>query len=206
MNLKVAESLTTYEKGLSELLGEIAIDERVAVRNFLESVKVNQLSNLTIFDYFEAGFTKEAAMKVQTAIQFALKLKQLETPPSATIRSPEDAYSVVSYLEHSPQEIFLVVALDTKNQVIAKKEIFKGSLNSAIVHPREVYRFAIRQAAASIVVAHHPSGDPKESKEDVEVTKRLVEAGRIVGIDLMDHIIVGSQRRFTSLKEKGYLR
>ncbi len=207
MNLKVAESITTYDKSLSELLGEIAIEERVAVQNFMESVKSNQLASLTIFDYFEAGFSKEAALKVQTAIQFALKLRQFETPPSEKVRSPQEAYTVVSYLEHYPQEKFLVVALDTRNQVIAKKEIFTGTLDASIVHPREVFQFAIRHAASSILVAHqHPSGDPKESREDVEVTKRLAEAGKIIGIYLCDHIIVGSSNRYTSLKEKGFIQ
>lgn len=206
MNLKVAESLVDYDKGLAELLSEIAFDERIAVQNFLESVKVNQIESLTLFDYFEAGFSQEAALKVQTAIRFALKLGQLETPPSEVVLSPEDAYSVVSYLKYSPQEKFLVVALDTKNQVIAKKEIFTGTLNASIAHPREVFRFALRHAAASIVVAHqHPSGNPEESEADLEFTKRLHKAGQIIGIDLVDHIIVGSEKRFTSLKRKGVL-
>lgn len=126
MNLKVAETLVDYDKGLAELLSEIASDEHVAVQNFLENVKVNQIESLTLFDYFEAGFSQEAAVKVQTAIQFALKLGKLETPPSEVIHSPEDAYSVVSYLRYSSQEKFLVVALDTKCQVIAKRYTSRG--------------------------------------------------------------------------------
>ena len=89
--------------------------------------------------------------------------------------------------------------------MIDKKTIFIGSLNHSVVHPREIFKEAIRKSAASIICFHnHPSGDPTPSKEDIEVTKRLFECGKIIGIDLLDHIILG-QKRYVSLKEKGYL-
>jgi DNA repair protein RadC len=95
--------------------------------------------------------------------------------------------------------------LNTKNQVLHKQTIFIGSLNASIVHPREVFREALKRSAASIICLHnHPSGDPAPSREDIEVTKRLVECGKMIGIDVLDHVIIG-ENKFVSLKEKGYL-
>ena len=86
-----------------------------------------------------------------------------------------------------------------------KKTVFIGSLNASIVHPREVFKEALRRSAASIICIHnHPSGDPSPSREDIEVTKRLNECGKILGIELLDHLIIG-ENKFVSLKEKGYL-
>jgi DNA repair protein RadC len=103
------------------------------------------------------------------------------------------------------QEHFVCLYLNTKNQVLHKRTIFIGSLNASIVHPREIFKEAFRRSAASIICLHnHPSGDPAPSKEDIEVTKRLVECGKIIGIDLLDHLIIG-EHKYVSLKEKGYL-
>lgn len=103
------------------------------------------------------------------------------------------------------QEHFICLYLNTKNIVMHKQTIFIGSLNASIVHPREVYKEAIKRSAASVICLHnHPSGDPSPSREDVEVTKRLAESGKIIGIDLLDHIIIG-ENKFVSLKEKGYI-
>ncbi|WP_432199341.1 RadC family protein [Anoxybacillus gonensis] len=126
--------------------------------------------------------------------------------PERRITSPEDAFNLVKrFLVDVDREYFLVVCLDTKNQPTAINICHVGSLNASIVHPREVLKPAILSNSASIIVAHnHPSSDPTPSREDIEVTKRLIEAGRIIGIDLLDHIIVGTDR-FISLKEKGYV-
>mgnify|MGYP001946399917 FL=1 len=103
------------------------------------------------------------------------------------------------------QEHFVCLYLNTKNQVIHKQTVFIGSLNASIVHQREVFREAFRRSAASIICIHnHPSGDPTPSREDIEVTRRLKECGRMIGIEILDHIIIGD-KRFVSLKEKGYL-
>jgi DNA repair protein RadC len=124
------------------------------------------------------------------------------------IRSPECAYDTIVELtdcERETQEVFGVVSLNTKNRVLGCEIIHKGSVNASIVHPRDVYKLALLKGATSIMVFHnHPSGDPKESREDVEVTKRLVEAGKLLGIELLDHIIVG-EGCFNSLREKGFI-
>ncbi|SIS41464.1 JAB domain-containing protein [Salimicrobium flavidum] len=122
------------------------------------------------------------------------------------VRSPEDGYELFKeYLEEADREHFVVAALDTKNQPISINTVHVGCLNSSIVHPREVMKPAILSNAASIVVAHnHPSGDPDPSREDIKVTERLAKAGKVLGIELLDHVILG-RTTFISLKEKGYI-
>lgn len=108
-------------------------------------------------------------------------------------------------LRYATKEHFICLFLNTKNRVIFKEIISIGSLNAAIVHPREVFRAAIKRCSASLICAHnHPSGDPNPSPEDVELTKRLARAGEIVGIEVLDHLIIGGNT-FVSLKEKGLM-
>ena len=107
-------------------------------------------------------------------------------------------------IHEEPEEYMYMICMNTKNKIIGVFEISHGSVNSSIVSPREVFQKALLANAVSIIVMHnHPSGDPTPSREDVEVTKRLVEAGKIVGVEVLDHIIIGDQ--YSSLKEKGYL-
>lgn len=126
--------------------------------------------------------------------------------PRRNIKSPEDAFILVKeFLGEADREYFMVVCLDTKNQPTALNVCHMGSLNSSIVHPREVLKVAILSNSASVIVAHnHPSNDTTPSREDIEVTKRLSEACKIVGIELLDHLIAGNDN-FVSLKEKGYI-
>lgn len=123
-----------------------------------------------------------------------------------SVKSPEDSYKLLKqFLADVDREHFIVVSLDNKNQPTSINICHIGSLNSSIVHPREVMKSAILSNAASIIVGHnHPSGNVEPSREDIEVTKRLVEAGKIIGIEILDHIIVGDED-FTSLKERGYI-
>lgn len=120
------------------------------------------------------------------------------------IRSPKDAYELLStFLGHVDREHFLVLCLDTKNQPTCIQTVHIGSLNSSIVHPREVFKSAILSNSASIIVGHnHPSNVTTPSSEDIEVTKRLIEAGSILGIDVIDHLIL-CEESFLSLKEHG---
>ena len=122
------------------------------------------------------------------------------------IGSPSDAYDIFkTFLEGSDREEFLVCSLDTKNQPTNINICSIGTLNSSIVHPREVFKSAILSNAASIIVGHnHPSGNPDPSNEDISITNRLKECGILLGIHLIDHIIIGNNS-FLSLKEKGVL-
>ncbi|HAZ40118.1 MAG TPA: hypothetical protein DCY39_09655 [Exiguobacterium sp.] len=123
------------------------------------------------------------------------------------ITSPEDAFCVAKrFIQDDDREVFLVILLNTKNRVIAVHRAHVGSINSSVVHPREIFKSAILNNATSLIVSHqHPSGDPHPSREDIEVTERLVEVGRIVGIQLLDHIIVGAGEEYVSLKAQGVL-
>lgn len=125
------------------------------------------------------------------------------------IRSPEDAYDTIVELtqaDRETQEIFGVISLNTKNKVLGCEVIHKGSVNASIVHPRDVYKLALLKGATSIMVFHnHPSGNPAPSREDIDVTKRLNDCGKLLGVELLDHIIVGDDGDFVSLREKGYV-
>lgn len=129
--------------------------------------------------------------------------KTYETRPNMS--SPEKVYEVLKPLFPTDKEVFFLLSLNTKNGITAIRTISMGSLNANIVHPREVFRAAIFDGAAHIIVAHnHPSGDPTPSREDIEITKKLVETGNIIGIAVLDHVIIGDGRHF-SLKEAGHI-
>ncbi len=135
-------------------------------------------------------------------------IRELEEPfTTYTIRSPQDAKELAqAQIGDEDREVFLVMMLNTKNQVIALHRAHVGSLNASIVHPREVMKPAILNNAASIIVSHqHPSGNPSPSPEDIDVTKRLVDAGLLLGIEVLDHVIVSYTGEYVSLKEKGYM-
>lgn len=122
------------------------------------------------------------------------------------IKSPKDiADMLINEMSSLNQEILKLIVLNTKNKVIKVRDVFKGSLNSSIVHPREIYCEAIKSGGASIIICHnHPSGDPSPSKEDINITLRIKECGKIIGIELLDHIIIGD-KKYISLKEKGII-
>ena len=123
-----------------------------------------------------------------------------------TISSPKDAYEMIKdQLQDLDREQFIIACLNTKNEPTNITVVSVGSLNKAIVHPREVFKTAILSNAASIMAFHnHPSGDTTPSQQDLQLTNRLYEAGELLGIKLLDHLIIGDGS-FTSLKEKGYL-
>ncbi|MFL0250133.1 JAB domain-containing protein [Clostridium neuense] len=123
------------------------------------------------------------------------------------ILSPSDAVNLGKYfLEDADREKLIACCMDTKNQPISINIVSIGSLNSSIVHPREVFKAAILSNAASILIFHnHPSGNTEPSQEDITITKRLKEAGKLIGIELLDHIIIGSKGKYCSLKENGTL-
>ena len=124
------------------------------------------------------------------------------------IKRPEDAVRILRrrFKHGEGRELFVILLLTTRNTVLGIETISIGSLNASIVHPREVFRPAITQGAASIIVAHnHPSGNPDPSDDDLAITKRLVETGELVGIPVLDHLILG-QRGYLSLKHEGHLK
>ena len=151
------------------------------------------------------GLGKSKAAQIVAALELGRRLaKYLEEKPQ--ISAPADvARILMPSLRDLKQEVLHVLCLDTKNNVTNQRQIFEGSLNVNIIHPREVFRFAIEEASASIILVHnHPSGDPSPSKEDIRATKQLIEAGNCIQIPVLDHIIIGDGS-YVSLKEEGLI-
>jgi DNA repair protein RadC len=124
------------------------------------------------------------------------------------IKTPRDIYSVLSSvydITEEPEEVVVLVTLDIKNNVTGVMEVSRGGLNSSVLTPREVFKRAIANNAGNIILCHnHPSGDSTPSQEDIDVTKRIKDAGKIIGIDLLDHLII-TEKGFCSLKEKNII-
>ncbi|MBS7427727.1 DNA repair protein RadC [Virgibacillus sp. 19R1-5] len=181
--ISLANRLLMHFEGL-KLLNDATIEELTAIK----------------------GIGTAKGVLILAAMELGKRMNGFQPEERYVIRSPEDgADYVMEELRSLNQEHFVALFLNTKNQIIHRQTIFIGSLNASIVHPREVYREAVKRSAASVIVAHnHPSGDPTPSQEDIYVTRRLVESGKMIGIELIDHLIIGN-RNYVSLKEKGYL-
>jgi len=203
-----AESLSNAEL-LAILLRTGTAEESVMSLACRILNQVGELRGLKAITYDELikirGIGPAKALQIAAGLELGKRIATSVLPNRPTIRSPQDvANLMMEDLRYHTQEHFVCLYLNTKNQVIGKETIFIGSLNSSIVHPREVFKEAIRRSSASLICLHnHPSGDPTPSREDIEVTRRLLEAGKIIGIDLLDHLIIGDGR-FYSLKEKGH--
>lgn len=152
------------------------------------------------------GVGEVKAIQIAAAIELGKRNSVLNEDEKPVIRSPQDvANLLMPELRDAKKEHLKSLLLSTKNQVLRIHTVSVGILDSSLVHPREVFKDAIVASAAAIIVAHnHPSGDPTPSAEDRRITQRLAEAGQILGIELLDHIILGDNR-FVSLKERGVL-
>ncbi|MFD0962327.1 RadC family protein [Paenibacillus chungangensis] len=152
------------------------------------------------------GIGPAKAVQLRAGIELGRRMIRSKLPDVVTVRSPKDAADyLMEDLRYLKKEHFVCLFLNTKNHIIARETLSMGTLNASLVHPREVFRAAIKCNSASIICAHnHPSGDPAPSPEDIRLTKRLAEAGQLVGIDILDHIVIGDGR-FVSLKEQGYM-
>lgn len=190
--------INTGRKGFSSL--DIA-------NELLKSVEsLKQLKALSINDLNKVkGIGLYKALILKAAFELGERMHSGSLDEKIQITSPQDvANFMMGKMEHLTQEKFIVLFLNSKNVVIKQKTIFIGTLNSSIVHPREIFSEAIKCASNAIVVLHnHPSGDTTPSKEDITATNRLRECGEILGIDLLDHIIIGDHT-YMSMVEDGY--
>jgi DNA repair protein RadC len=151
------------------------------------------------------GIGLAKAAQIKAAFELSSRLEgYAEAGDKPVVKTPEDVNSLMrGRLRGKKKEHFLALLLDTRNQLIKVAEISVGSLDTSIVHPREVFKEAISASAASVIFVHnHPSGDPEASEDDLRLTKRLAEAGELVGIEVLDHIIIGD-KKFLSLKREG---
>jgi DNA repair protein RadC len=187
----------TYAESAVRLAQKVLI-EAGSLRNLVD-MNMEQLMTIK-------GIGIAKALQIQASIELGRRLARTSMSDTITIRSPQDVSTyLMEDLRYLQKEHFVCLFLNTKNHVIGQETLSMGSLNASIVHPREVFRAAIKRSSASIICVHnHPSGDPTPSPEDIQMTARLVEAGQIIGIEVLDHIILGDQN-FISLKEKGFM-
>lgn len=149
------------------------------------------------------GIGPAKAAQLKAAVELGRRLAVALPEEQPTIQSPDDAAALLLYeMGALEQEHLRVLLLDTRNRLFRTVEVYQGSLNASLIRVGEVFREAVRSNAASIIVVHnHPSGDPTPSPDDVSVTRALVEAGRLLDIEVLDHLIIG-KNRFVSLKAK----
>jgi DNA repair protein RadC len=179
----------------------------LANRILRECGGLRQLVDMSIAELTNIrGVGPAKAVQLRAGIELGRRLARRAASDRPAIRKPEDAAKLVMEdLRSELKEHFVCLFLNTKNQVLARETLSVGTLNASLVHPREVFRAAIKRGSASIICLHnHPSGDPTPSPEDIALTRRLQEAGALIGIDVLDHIVIGDGR-FISLKEQGYL-
>ncbi|MBI2874381.1 MAG: DNA repair protein RadC [Firmicutes bacterium] len=151
------------------------------------------------------GIGRAKAAQVRAAFELSRRLGSAGRE-ARVIRNPEEAAGLLApEMRFLDKEQFKTVLLSTRNRVIAIETVSMGSLNSSIVHPREVFKGALKRSCAAMILAHnHPSGDPQPSSEDLAITRRLVEAGKLLGIEVLDHLIIGDGN-YVSLKEKNLI-
>jgi DNA repair protein RadC len=170
-------------------------------KKVLEIIRKIGVNEITIKDLLEIrGLGKSKAGQIISSLELGRRL--LKDKKAELIMSPKDVWDKMEDLKGSKKEHFVVFYLDTRNQIIKRETISIGTLNASLIHPREVFEPAILHSTAQIIIAHnHPSGITDPSEIDKEVTKRLVEAGKLLGIEVLDHIIV-TKMAYTSLKAK----
>ena len=174
-------------------LGKAIIEKADNIR-YLQNITIEELESIN-------GIGKTKAVQIKAALELGNRIASYK-PAKYKIKNPWDIYKYyMESLRYQYKEIFKVVLLNTKNEIITDVDISMGTLNSSLVHPREVYREAIIRSSNKIILLHnHPSGNAEPSKEDKSVTNRLKECGELIGIEVIDHIIIGDGIYF-SFKE-----
>ncbi|EHY92829.1 putative DNA repair protein [Staphylococcus saprophyticus subsp. saprophyticus KACC 16562] len=190
--------INTGRKGYSSL--DIANELLKSIVNLkeLKHLSINDLNKIK-------GVGLYKALTLKAAFELGERMHSGSVDDKIQINSPKDvADFMMGKMEHLTQEKFIALFLNSKNIIIKQKTIFMGTLNSAIVHPREIYSEAVKCASNAIIVLHnHPSGDTTPSLEDIKTTDRLRECGDILGVQLLDHVIIGDHT-YLSMVEEGY--
>jgi DNA repair protein RadC len=189
--------LRTGIKGKSALRVANDILKKYGDRKLMD-VSYQELRNIR-------GVGPTKAVQIIAAIELGRRLFKNKTEKEAYINSPEDVLKEIDHIRENKKENFICLYLDTRNKLIYKETVSIGTLNANLVHPREVFEPAVRNLAAQVILVHnHPSGDSEPSEDDLEITKRLTESGKILGIEVIEHIIV-TKGGFLSFKEKNLL-
>ena len=187
----------------SGIAGENAIN--VATRILAEFEGLGGLARAGYGELFgQRGLSHAKTCEILAALELGRRIASMAPEERTQISCPQDAANLVAAeMSILPQEHLVVLLLNTRNQVVGKRQIYIGTVNSSAVRPAEVLRPAVRENAPSIIVIHnHPSGDPSPSAEDAAVTRDLYDAGKLLDIELLDHLVIGQHGRFVSLKEK----
>lgn len=211
------------EKLINQGVNELSNYELLAILIGSGTKKMNaiELSKHMLFEVFQekqllfasveelmqiSGIGISKATRILAGLELGRRLGMLDSYDKISYNSPDTvAEYFYHYYKHTSTEEFVILILDSKNKLIAIDTISIGTINSTIVHPREVFKSAIKRSANSIILVHnHPSGDPSPSQEDIMISKRLKEVGELIGIKVLDHIIVGTNKHL-SLKEKNLI-
>ncbi len=163
-----------------------------------------RLLQMTYQDLVKIGGIDSAkATTLLAAFELAKRAMEVNDTNLPTIVTPKDVVAQLSDLRHNKREHFVALYLNARSQLVHKETISMGTLNANLVHPREVFEPALKHSAANIMVAHnHPSGNPKPSEDDLEITKRLAEAGKMMGVEVLDHVIISTNNHFSFKEEK----
>ncbi|WP_090438966.1 RadC family protein [Natronincola peptidivorans] len=196
--LAILLSTGTKEMSAIDLAKNIICSSKEGIRFFADCT-MEELRSIN-------GVGMAKASQIIAAVELGKRIALTTKANNYKIKSPDDvSLLVMEEMRYLKKEYFNIILLNTKNEVIDIENISIGSLNSSIVHPREVFIRAIKRTSSSIILVHnHPSGDPTPSPEDVNITKRLVESGKLIGIEVLDHIIIGDNI-YSSLKEKNMI-
>ncbi len=179
----------------------------LAERILIEAGGLIGLARLSVHELVQVhGIGPAKAAQVKAALELGKRSISTDPATRPVINSPSDvADLVMEEMRNLDREHFRIMHLSTRNNVLGISAVSVGSLNSSIVHPRECFKEAIRRNANSVILLHnHPSGDPTPSREDLDITRRLTEGGKILGIEILDHVIIG-EKRYVSLKEQGII-
>ena len=173
-------------------------------KKILKKISLDKFLNLQLNDLKNiSGVGQVKAAQIIAALELGKRLLIKNTNNS--IITPKDIWNELKDIRSKNKEYFIAFYLDVRNYVIKKETISIGTLNASLVHPREVFEPAVRNLAAQIILSHnHPSGDPSPSEEDIKLTRQLLAAGKILGIEIIDHVIV-SEKGFVSMKEKALM-
>jgi DNA repair protein RadC len=202
-----AENLSTAEL-LAIILRTGSADQNVlqlATSLLARHGGLGGLSRLSFADLVrERGLGTAKAAELQALFQLAIRLNGLQPDDRPYVRAPSDVYMLVgAEMAVMAQEELRVLLVSTRNQLLGSAQVYRGSVSSAQIRPGEVLREAVRQNAPSVILVHnHPSGDPSPSPDDVNMTRAVVEAGKLLDIEVLDHVVIGD-RRYASLKQLG---
>lgn len=185
--------------------GKTAIDLAMEILNSFGELKNIENASLAEFSSFK-GIGKAKVAQLKAAFELGKRLLEEPHKKGPVFSSGQDVYLYYHQrFKNAKKENFFCALLDAKNRVFKDCRVSEGTLTNSLIHPREAFRDAIKESAASIIFIHnHPSGDASPSREDIIITERLVNVGEIVGIKVLDHVIIGNEK-YTSMMEKGYI-